>query len=195
MTLPLRLDSGVHITADAVPKPGKELEYGRDLDGQLAQARSWPGGRTAAYFRTDTGFEVSMVFDTPQHYSTWEPPLAWPAPAGQRWRLTAAGRPGRTNPRGESDPGREKEAGMSAAEAGSLATPGTRLVLGTLCLAALILNLDITIVKVELPALVRELGATTGPQREVDAYNLVFAALVLAAGSAWRSQTTANRNG
>jgi hypothetical protein len=37
-------------------------------------------------------------------------------------------------------------------------------VLGTLCLAALILNLDTTIVNVALPALVRRLGATTsGP--------------------------------
>jgi hypothetical protein len=35
------------------------------------------------------------------------------------------------------------------------------LVLGTLCLAALILNLDTTIVNVALPALVRQLGATT----------------------------------
>jgi len=56
--------------------------------------------------------------------------------------------------------------------------------LATLCLAALIINLDTTIVNVALPALVREIGATTtGLQWVVDAYNLVFAALVLAAGS------------
>ena len=72
MTLPPRLDSGVRITVNAVPKPGKEQEYGRVLDGMLAQARSWPGCRTAACFRTDTSFELSMVFDTPRHYSTWE---------------------------------------------------------------------------------------------------------------------------
>jgi EmrB/QacA subfamily drug resistance transporter len=61
---------------------------------------------------------------------------------------------------------------------------GKGLVLGTLCLASLILNLDTTIVNVALPALVRQLGATTtGLQWVVDAYNLVFAALVLAAGS------------
>ena len=54
----------------------------------------------------------------------------------------------------------------------------------TLCLAALIINLDTTIVNVALPALVRQLGATTtGLQWVVDAYNLVFGALVLAAGS------------
>jgi EmrB/QacA subfamily drug resistance transporter len=64
------------------------------------------------------------------------------------------------------------------------AVRGKGLVLGTLCLAALILNLDTTIVNVALPALVGQLGATTtGLQWVVDAYNLVFAALVLAAGS------------
>jgi EmrB/QacA subfamily drug resistance transporter len=74
---------------------------------------------------------------------------------------------------------------MSAAETGALTVRGKGLVLGTLCLAALILNLDTTIVNVALPALVRQLGATTtGLQWVVDAYNLVFAALVLAAGSA-----------
>src|SRR5499433_3700119 len=61
---------------------------------------------------------------------------------------------------------------------------GRGLILATLCLAALIINLDTTIVNVALPALVRQLGATTtGLQWVVDAYNLVFAALILAAGS------------
>jgi EmrB/QacA subfamily drug resistance transporter len=74
---------------------------------------------------------------------------------------------------------------MPEADAGGIAVTGKGLVLGTLCLAALILNLDTTIVNVALPALVRQLGATTtGLQWVVDAYNLVFAALVLAAGSA-----------
>jgi len=58
------------------------------------------------------------------------------------------------------------------------------LILLALCLAALIINIDITIVNVTLPSLVRELGATTtNLQWVVDAYNLVFAALILAAGS------------
>src|SRR5438067_5466273 len=57
-------------------------------------------------------------------------------------------------------------------------------VLITLCLAALIINIDVTIVNVALPSLVRELGATTTKlQWVVDAYTLVFAALILAAGS------------
>ena len=61
---------------------------------------------------------------------------------------------------------------------------GRWLILVTLALAALIINLDTTIVNVALPALVRQIGATTtGLQWVVDAYNLVFAALVLAAGS------------
>src|SRR2546423_2313060 len=59
-----------------------------------------------------------------------------------------------------------------------------RLVLLTLCLAALIINIDVTIVNVTLPSLVRELDATTTDlQWVVDAYTLVFAALILAAGS------------
>src|SRR3989475_8296009 len=58
------------------------------------------------------------------------------------------------------------------------------LILLALCLAALIINIDITIVNVALPSLVRQLGATTtNLQWVVDAYNLVFAALILAAGS------------
>jgi EmrB/QacA subfamily drug resistance transporter len=58
------------------------------------------------------------------------------------------------------------------------------LVLAALCSAALIINIDVTIVNVTLPSLVRELGAsTTQLQWVVDAYTLVFAALILAAGS------------
>jgi EmrB/QacA subfamily drug resistance transporter len=53
-----------------------------------------------------------------------------------------------------------------------------------LCLAAFIISVDVTIVNVALPTLVRSLGAsTTQLQWVVDAYSLVFAALVLAAGS------------
>ncbi len=58
------------------------------------------------------------------------------------------------------------------------------VILAGLCLAAFIISLDITIVNVALPALVRQLGATTTDlQWVVDAYNLVFAALVLVGGS------------
>src|SRR5256885_4521186 len=58
------------------------------------------------------------------------------------------------------------------------------LVLVTLCLAAFMINLDTTIVNVTLPTLVREVDASTRQlQWIVDSYNLVFAALVLAAGS------------
>ncbi len=56
--------------------------------------------------------------------------------------------------------------------------------LGALCLGALILNIDTTIVNVALPDLVRQTGAsTTDLQWVVDAYSLAFGALVLAAGS------------
>jgi EmrB/QacA subfamily drug resistance transporter len=57
-------------------------------------------------------------------------------------------------------------------------------ILFSLCLAALIINIDVTIVNVTLPSLVRQLRATTTElQWVVDAYSLVFAALILAAGS------------
>jgi hypothetical protein len=53
-----------------------------------------------------------------------------------------------------------------------------------LCLSAFLISVDVTIVNVALPTLVRSLGATTTQlQWVVDAYSLVFAALVLAAGS------------
>jgi EmrB/QacA subfamily drug resistance transporter len=53
-----------------------------------------------------------------------------------------------------------------------------------LCLAAFVISLDTTIVNVALPSLVRQLHASiTDLQWVVDAYSLVFAALILAAGS------------
>src|SRR5437588_3907558 len=58
------------------------------------------------------------------------------------------------------------------------------LILVSLLLAAFVINLDTTIVNVALPSLVRQLHASTSQlQWIVDAYNLVFAASVLAAGS------------
>jgi EmrB/QacA subfamily drug resistance transporter len=58
------------------------------------------------------------------------------------------------------------------------------LILISLLLAAFAINLDTTIVNVALPTLVRELHASNSElQWVVDAYNLVFAALLLAAGS------------
>jgi EmrB/QacA subfamily drug resistance transporter len=58
------------------------------------------------------------------------------------------------------------------------------LILFSLLLAAFAINLDTTIVNVALPTLVRELHASNSQlQWVVDAYNLVFAALLLAAGS------------
>jgi EmrB/QacA subfamily drug resistance transporter len=64
--------------------------------------------------------------------------------------------------------------------------PGQRrsLILVALLLAAFAINLDTTIVNVALPTLVRELDAsTTQLEWIVDAYNLAFAALVLACGN------------
>jgi EmrB/QacA subfamily drug resistance transporter len=58
------------------------------------------------------------------------------------------------------------------------------MILAALLLAAFLVNLDTTLVNVALPAMVRELHATTTQlQWVVDAYNLVFAALLLTFGS------------
>src|SRR5881227_1531068 len=58
------------------------------------------------------------------------------------------------------------------------------LILISLLLASFAINLDTTIVNVALPSLVRELHASTSQlQWIVDAYSLVFAALLLVSGS------------
>jgi EmrB/QacA subfamily drug resistance transporter len=58
------------------------------------------------------------------------------------------------------------------------------LILGVLCFSLLVLVLDNSILNVALPALVRELDATnTELQWIVDSYTLVFAGLLLTAGS------------
>src|SRR6516225_10440489 len=58
------------------------------------------------------------------------------------------------------------------------------MILVALLFAAFLVNLDTTLVNVALPAMVRQLHATTTQlQWVVDAYNLVFAALLLTFGS------------
>jgi EmrB/QacA subfamily drug resistance transporter len=67
---------------------------------------------------------------------------------------------------------------------GILAMRSKPIILVALLLAAFLVNLDVTLVNVALPALVRQLHATTTQlQWVVDAYNLVFAALLLTFGS------------
>jgi EmrB/QacA subfamily drug resistance transporter len=62
--------------------------------------------------------------------------------------------------------------------------PRKPLILLSLLLAAFVINLDTTIVNVALPSLVRQLHASNAQlQWIVDAYNLLFAASVLVAGS------------
>ena len=57
-------------------------------------------------------------------------------------------------------------------------------ILGVLCLSLFVIVVDNTIVNVALPTISRELGASTSQlQWVVDAYTLVFAGLLLAAGS------------
>src|ERR1700743_1716203 len=63
-------------------------------------------------------------------------------------------------------------------------TASKPLILVALLLASFVINLDTTLVNVALPTLTRELGATTAQlQWVVDAYNLVFAALLVTSGS------------
>src|SRR4029434_6888655 len=58
------------------------------------------------------------------------------------------------------------------------------LILGVLCFSLLVIVLDNSILNVALPSIVRELDATnTQLQWIVDAYALVFAGLLLTAGS------------
>jgi EmrB/QacA subfamily drug resistance transporter len=58
------------------------------------------------------------------------------------------------------------------------------LILIALLVASFVINLDTTLVNVALPTLSQELGATTSQlQWVVDAYNLVFAALLLTSGN------------
>ena len=57
-------------------------------------------------------------------------------------------------------------------------------ILGVLCFSLLVIVLDNTILNVALPTLVRDLDATTSQlQWIVDSYTLVFAGLLLTAGS------------
>ncbi len=73
---------------------------------------------------------------------------------------------------------------MSPTTRSTRSTINKPLVLVTVCLAALTINLDTTIVNIALPTLARELDAGTRDLLWiVDGYNLAFAALVLAMGS------------
>ena len=78
---------------------------------------------------------------------------------------------------------------MSLTLSAALAPSGTKsdhhwAALGVVCAAALIINVDNTILNVALPTLVRELHATSSQlQWIVDSYAMVFAGLLLVSGS------------
>jgi EmrB/QacA subfamily drug resistance transporter len=63
--------------------------------------------------------------------------------------------------------------------------PGSRwLTLAVLCSTVLLINLDITVLNVALPTLVRDLGASSSQlQWVIDAYALVYGGLLLVSGS------------
>jgi len=72
----------------------------------------------------------------------------------------------------------------SAPTVGGSAHPHRWLILAVLCISLLIVSLDNTILNVALPSIVRELHATSSQlQWMVDAYAVVFAGLLLVAGS------------
>ncbi|MDO9407728.1 MFS transporter [Patulibacter sp.] len=72
----------------------------------------------------------------------------------------------------------------SAAPPSSAFTGRERVILLVVCAAVLVINLSTTIVNITLPRLTEDLGATTTDLLWiVDAFNLAFAALVLAAGT------------
>src|SRR3954467_539647 len=73
---------------------------------------------------------------------------------------------------------------MTQVRSGAAVHARKPIALVSLLLAAFAINLDTTIVNVALPTLVRELDASnTQLQWVVDAFNLLFAASVLAFGS------------
>lgn len=83
---------------------------------------------------------------------------------------------------------------MSTSHAEALAPPGTAgddevnprrwLILGVLCFSLLVIGIDNTILNVAIPTISRELGATSGQlQWMIDSYTLIFAGLLLVAGS------------
>jgi EmrB/QacA subfamily drug resistance transporter len=85
---------------------------------------------------------------------------------------------------GVSDAVHARADAIDDARSANRATSRRGAILATLCLAVFTITLDTTIVNVALPTFVRDLDASTRQlQWIVDAYNLVFAALVLAAGS------------
>ncbi|MEV4670203.1 MULTISPECIES: MFS transporter [Actinomadura] len=62
--------------------------------------------------------------------------------------------------------------------------PRRRQILGVLCLSLFVVVVDNTILNVAIPSLLRELDATTADvQWVIDAYSLVFAGLLITAGS------------
>src|SRR5919204_3386949 len=119
--------------------------------------------------------------------------------AAARWRGAARTRaPDRRRAAWRSDPrvragAHARPAARSAADEDRSALPSKggvaamknrSLILASLLLATFLINVDTTIVNVALPTLVRQLHASNSHlQWIVDAFNLLFAAAVLAAGS------------
>ena len=73
---------------------------------------------------------------------------------------------------------------MSTPASSSPADPRRWWILGALCLSMLVVVIDDTVLNVAIPTLIRELGASSSDiQWMIDSYILVFAGLLLTAGS------------
>lgn len=67
---------------------------------------------------------------------------------------------------------------------GPEANPRRWMILGVLCFSLLVIGIDNTILNVAIPTISRDLGATSGQlQWMIDSYTLIFAGLLLVAGS------------
>ena len=96
-----------------------------------------------------------------------------------------------TTPADASPIQRETPVDPHTRSAASSSIPSTRsvherrwVILGVLCLSLLIIVMDNTILNVAIPSLIRDLGATNSQmQWIVDSYVIVFAGLLLTAGS------------
>jgi len=92
--------------------------------------------------------------------------------------------PGRPRRRRQAPPAFSPDSGEAVVRAPGARSVRPWAVLAVLCVAVLVVNIDMTILNVTLPTLVRKLHATSsGLQWIVDAYAMGFGGLLLVAGS------------
>ncbi len=148
---------------------------------ERAKSLLWAAGKLADYalgLGLEPVPEVLLHPSVAERFTRCAPGLSGAARRTLRTNLRFIGR------RDEVMAGRT--APLSAVPAsGSRPVPRRWLALAVLCISLLIVTLDNTVLNVVLPTLVRDLHATNSQlQWIVDAYVMVFAGLLLVAGSA-----------